>query len=267
MLLRAAGPALANFTLATTVLADPVLYLYSGATVTQANDNWSSLGGSATAAEITAAAAQTGAFPFASGSTDAALLVTLAPGAYTTLVRGAGGLSGFALVEGYEVGAASNRVVNFSGRGYADNVGKPLFAGFVVSGAADSTKRILIRVRGPSLTRDFGIATGLDDPFMELRNAAGDLIVKNDDWSSGTVAGQASAVNDFNPLIRFYKEEKIAATGFAPANRRESCVLVDLPPGSYTVVVKPFELRDPDPALDQPAKPGVGLVEVFEISP
>jgi hypothetical protein len=121
-------------------------------------------------------------------------------------------------------------------------------------------------VRGPSLARDFGLATGLDDPFMELRNAAGELLMQNDDWSAGTVAGTASAVNDFNPLVRFYNEQKIVATGLAPANRRESCVLVELPPGNYTVVVKPFERRDSDPELDQPAKPGIGLVEVFEIT-
>ena len=40
-----------------------------------------------------------------------------------------------------------------------------------------------------------------------------------------------------------------------------------LPPGSYTVTVKPFELRDADPARDQPARPGVGIVEVYEIRP
>jgi len=56
-------------------------------------------------------------------------------------------------------------------------------------------------------------------------------------------------------------------TGLEPANRREPGVLVDLPPGAYTVVVKPFELRSSDPAEDQPARPGVGIVEVYEIDP
>ncbi len=267
MLLRAAGPALVSFNLATTVLPDPVLYLYSGATVIQANDNWASPTNGATATEVAAAARQAGAFPFLNGSADAALLVTLAPGSYTALVRGAGGLNGFALIENYEVGAGASRVTSLGGRGYADNAGRALVGGFVVSGAPGTTKRILIRARGPSLARDFGVASGLDDPFMELCNAAGDLLMMNDDWSAGTVAGTASVVNDFNPLVRFYNEQKIVATGFAPANRREPCVLVELPPGNYTVVVRPFEHRDPDPALDQPASPGIGLVEVFEITP
>ncbi len=267
MLIRAAGPALAAFRLATGVLADPVLELYSGPAVIQSNDNWAAPTNGATAADVATAAEQAGAFPFLNGSADAALLVTLAPGAYTAVVHGVGGRTGFALVECYEVGAVSGRVVSLAGRGYADNTGRPLVGGFVISGAPGSTKRILIRVRGPSLVRDFGIASGLNDPFMELHNAAGDLIMKNDDWSSGTVAGTASAANDFKPLVRFYNEQKIAATGLAPSNRRESCVLVELPPGNYTVVAKPFEQRDPDPDLDEPAAPGVGLVEVFEINP
>src|SRR6185369_5574681 len=161
MLIRAAGPGLANFNLATTVLPDPVLYLYSGSTVIQSNDNWSSPTGGATATEIAAASAQAGAFPFLNGSADAALLVTLAPGSYTALVRGAGGLTGFALLESYEVGASASRVTSLGGRGYADSTGRPLVGGFVVSGAAETTKKILLRVRGPSLARDFGITNSL----------------------------------------------------------------------------------------------------------
>ena len=265
MLLRAAGPALVAFGLAGGALADPVLDLYSGATLLQANDNWSSFTNGTAASELAAAAAQAGAFPFANGSTDAALLVTLPPGAYTAVVRGAGGLTGTALVEAYEVGAAANKIINLSTRGYADNADHPIIGGFVVSGTAGSTKRILVRVRGPSLARDFGFADAMNDPCLELHNAAGDLLLKNDDWSSGTIAGTANAVNDFHPLVRFYNEQQVVATGFAPVNRREPCVLVDLPPGNYTVVVRPFENLTISPP--EPAVPGVALVEVFEIDP
>jgi hypothetical protein len=141
-----------------------------------------------------------------------------------------------------------------------------MIAGFAVSGVVGATKRILIRVLGPSLAK-FEIAGAMDDPFMELHDAAGGLLLTNDDWSTGTGAGTASAVNDFSPLVQFYNEQQIFATGFAPGNRREPCVLVDLPPGNYTVVVKPFELRDPDPLKDESAQPGIGLVEVYEINP
>ena len=46
---------------------------------------------------------QTGAFGLPAASKDAALLVTLQPGAYTAQVSGAAGTTGVALVEVYEV--------------------------------------------------------------------------------------------------------------------------------------------------------------------
>jgi hypothetical protein len=79
--------------------------------------------------------------------------------------------------------------------------------------------------------------------------------------------GGASPANDFKPLVELYSEQRIFATGFAPPNRREPCVLVDLPPGSYTVTVRPFFLPSPDPTVAQPERPGVGIVEVYEIGP
>jgi hypothetical protein len=57
----------------------------------------------ATAAEISAAATASGAFPLASGSKDAAVVLTLAPGAYTAFVSGANRMTGVALIEIYEV--------------------------------------------------------------------------------------------------------------------------------------------------------------------
>jgi len=52
---------------------------------------------------VAAAAVTTGAFPFASGSKDAAMIYTLVPGSYTAQVTGAGGSTGVALVEIYEI--------------------------------------------------------------------------------------------------------------------------------------------------------------------
>jgi hypothetical protein len=100
VLLRAAGPALAQFGV-TGVLARPQLTLttQAGATIAT-NAGWSTSGDAAAIAE---AAANTGAFAFASGSADAALIVNLAPGAYTAQVTGVGGTNGVALIEVYEV--------------------------------------------------------------------------------------------------------------------------------------------------------------------
>jgi hypothetical protein len=47
--------------------------------------------------------AQAGAFELANGSKDAAILVTLQPGAYTAVVSGVNDTTGIALAEVYEI--------------------------------------------------------------------------------------------------------------------------------------------------------------------
>ncbi len=99
LLIRAAGPALSGLGVSG-ALADPQITLYSGSTALATNDNWSS---ATNALEIESAANASGAFTFAAGSKDAALLVTLGAGAYTASVSGVGGTTGTALVEIYVV--------------------------------------------------------------------------------------------------------------------------------------------------------------------
>ena len=99
VLIRAAGPGLAALKVAK-AMTDPALALYRGATLLAENDDWSRSRSPAAAA---ATALRAGAFAFADGSLDAALLVTLAPGAYTAVVTGVGEASGLALVEVYDV--------------------------------------------------------------------------------------------------------------------------------------------------------------------
>jgi hypothetical protein len=262
VLLRATGPALAAapFNVAE-VLADPRLTVFNvdvnPPVVVGVNDDWGTpIGAASGPTALAAAAAQTGAFPLVAGSADAALLTTLAPGNYTINVTGPA--PGVALVEAYGAEATDNRFLSLSTRGFADRDRK-MIAGFVVKAGAGPTKRILIRVQGPSLAK-FGLGA-MDDPYMEIFNSAGERIMKNDDWSTG-----ASRVNgvqdDFRPDVTYYNERQIFATGFAPGNRREPCIMADLVPGNYTVTVEPFELLP-----SQPARPGVAIVEVFEVNP
>jgi hypothetical protein len=96
VLVRAVGPSLTGIA-ASDRLADPRLELYSGSSRLRENDNWGDVAANADAL------AQVGAFSFASDSKDAALLVTLSPGAYTVQVSGAGNSTGVALVELYEL--------------------------------------------------------------------------------------------------------------------------------------------------------------------
>jgi hypothetical protein len=99
MLIRAVGPTLGAFGVST-ALVDPVLTVYSGPTVVSANDKWES---AENAASIAAASKTVGAFNLAANSEDAAMLITLPPGAYTVEVKGKGDTEGVALLEIYEV--------------------------------------------------------------------------------------------------------------------------------------------------------------------
>jgi hypothetical protein len=101
VLVRGVGPGLAAFGV-TGTLADPRLRVYGATGLVAENDNWSTVAADATA--LTAVGTQTGAFALTSGSKDAAILLTLAPGAYTAQVSAADGTSiGVALVEIYEL--------------------------------------------------------------------------------------------------------------------------------------------------------------------
>jgi hypothetical protein len=101
LLVRGIGPGLAAFGLKST-LADPRLRVYRESAILAENDNWSANASEATA--TTAAAQATGAFALIAGSKDAALILTLAPGAYTAQVTAADGTTtGVALVEIYEM--------------------------------------------------------------------------------------------------------------------------------------------------------------------
>jgi hypothetical protein len=99
VLVRASGPALAAspFNVPGT-LPDPELQVFSGSTVLNTNEGW------AGDPQIASAAASVSAFAWTDpASNDAALLMTLQPGAYTAVVSGVSGDTGVALLEVYDV--------------------------------------------------------------------------------------------------------------------------------------------------------------------
>ena len=97
VLIRGIGPTLGQFGVSGS-LATPLLVLYDSDNNTLlSNSGW---GGDA---NLTQAFAQVGAFPLASGAADAAIVVTLPPGAYTAEVSGVNGSTGVGLAEIYEV--------------------------------------------------------------------------------------------------------------------------------------------------------------------
>jgi hypothetical protein len=100
VLVRAVGPGLAALGVSNT-MADPIVTVYSGSTIVGSNDNWSANATQQAALESAFTAA--GAFKLSAGSKDAALLLTLAPGSYTAVAKGADNGGGELIVEVYEV--------------------------------------------------------------------------------------------------------------------------------------------------------------------
>jgi hypothetical protein len=95
ILIRAIGPTLGSLGL-TGFLVDPVLDVYQGGTLLAHNTAWG--GGSLLIHTFN----QVGAFPIADpASKDAAVLVTLMPGAYRAVVSGANGATGLVLIDIY----------------------------------------------------------------------------------------------------------------------------------------------------------------------
>lgn len=134
--------------------------LTPGGVVVATNDDWGTAGN---ATQISAAAAQSGAFALAADSRDAAVLTAPGNGGFTAQVAAKGGATGNALIETYvqSLDATKAPLVNLSARtraGTGDNV---LIAGFVVGGT--EPKRLLVRAVGPTLS-SFGVTGALADP-------------------------------------------------------------------------------------------------------
>lgn len=222
VLIRGAGPTLAAF--GVTGAAPAVeLVVARGAQPVASNRGWSGL------PAIVAAGAAVGAFPFADAtSLDAALLLPIAPGGYTTRISTADP-GGVVLAEIYDATpdaeflVSSPRLINLSALAKAGTGGDILIAGFNLAGTG--TQRLLVRAIGPTLGV-FGVPDPLADPRLELF-AAGAAVATaaNDNWETGPRAAEIAAA--------------AAATGaFAlPAGSLDAVLLVELPPGSYTAQV------------------------------
>ncbi|MEN9661207.1 MAG: hypothetical protein RL324_156 [Verrucomicrobiota bacterium] len=97
VLIEAVGPSLSGVA---GLLADPVLQIIRNGVVIRENDNWE-VGNDRSL--VLDAAARSGATALAAGGKDAAILINLQPGTYTAVASGAGGSTGIALINVYEV--------------------------------------------------------------------------------------------------------------------------------------------------------------------
>ncbi len=245
VLIRAAGPALGLLGVPDT-LGNPRVRLHhivgNDKPVIATNDDWCD--GATPVDEIERAAQRTGAFTWDRDTRDAAILATLAPGAYTAIVEGADGGTGVALIEVYDADATptTSQLVNISTRASVRAGAQVMIAGFVIGGAQPKT--VLIRAAGPALT---GLVSPplLRNPRFVVHDALADNaeLFGNDDWC-------------FDAAMEARVQRTGATTSaFAwPVDSADAAMVTTLAPGIYTVVVS-----------DPSGPAGSALVEVYEV--
>lgn len=226
ILIRGTGPSLATFGVADP-LQDPTLELNaSGGTLIASNDNWPE---DSNASDIVTS----GLAP--ANPNESALLLSVAPGSYTAVLRGKDGSTGIGLIEVYDLDAdGAATVVNISTRGFVLSGENVMIGGLIITG--NDPAQLVLRGIGPSLS-GVGVPDALADPLLELHNGNGALIQANNNW-------------------RDTQELALQNTGLAPGYNLESAILISVPPGNYTAVLK---------GADGGA--GNGLVEIYKLAP
>ena len=226
VVLRALGPSLVDQGV-DSVLADPVINLFdSTGHVLASNNDWET---DSNASQIIA----DGLAP--SDAKEAALQISLNPGAYTAVVTGNTDSSGTALVEVYDLSpAVDSKLANISTRAFVDSISEsPLIGGFIVGSNQSST--VIVRAIGPSLS-SAGIANPLPDPSFAVYDQNGFSLGGNDNWQD-------------DPNFLAIEQNQIA-----PPNDKESATVLHLPPGAYTAVVQ-----------DASDSNGIALVEIYNL--
>jgi hypothetical protein len=116
------------------------LFDHTGALIA-ANDNWKDT----QKAQIQA----TGLAP--SNNLDAAILITLSPGAYTVFLQGKAMVTGIGLAEFYDVDPSANsQPTNLSARAFVGTGNDVLIGGTIIRENGTSLLRVLVRALGPS---------------------------------------------------------------------------------------------------------------------
>jgi hypothetical protein len=164
--------------------------------------------------------------------------VTLAPAAYTAIVRDNGNVSGVALIEVYDLNqTVDSKLANISTRAFVSTGDNIVIAGFLLGGHTLQTGdgRIVVRGIGPSLSA-LGVANALADPTLELRDGNGALLAANNNWQD-------------NPV----QAAELTAAGLAPTNPLESGIAATLPSGLYTALLAGLNNGT-----------GIGVIEVYD---
>ena len=227
VIVRAIGPSLAAAGV-TAALADPSLQLVdSTGQVLATNDDWMSGTQAQEIIETTLAP---------SDPKESAIIASLGPGAYTATVNGAKGTQKIALVEVFDLDAATpSQLMNISTRGNVATGEGVMIAGTIIGGTGVET--LVLRGLGPSIAAGSPpISDPLPNPMLVLVDGQGTTLFTNNDWQDT----QAADIID---------------TGLAPTDTREAAIFITLAPGNYTTL-----LFDAEGAI------GVGLLEIYNIT-
>ncbi|MFT7685377.1 MAG: hypothetical protein ACI9FB_000720 [Candidatus Azotimanducaceae bacterium] len=167
-------------------------------------------------------------------SRESVIVRALDPGAYTAIITGINDEEGIGLVEIFELAnTGTTKLQNIATRGFVGVGDAVMIGGLVISG--DENKTLLIRAKGPSLTAQ-GVAGALANPEIILLSGP-TVIDSNTDWKQHP---------RFNEI----------PTDLQPTDDLEAALIADLAPGAYTAIVTGNE-----------GTTGVGIVEVFEVTP
>jgi hypothetical protein len=149
----------------------------------------------------------------------ATLQPNLAPGAYTVVVTGKNAAQGVSLAEVYEIFAPglNSKLTNVSGRSFVGTGDNVLISGFIVGDVDNAT--VIVRAIGPSLASR-GVSGVLSDPTLEIYDSTGSIIASNDNW-----------LDDVNWI-------DVRKNALSPIDERESALVLHLPAGAYTAVVR-----------------------------
>jgi hypothetical protein len=222
MALRALGPSLADAGVSG-ALADPFLQIVdSSGDVVASNDNWNVPGEELSAFGLAPTDAR-----------EAALVITMQPGAYSAIVSGQSASTGVALFELYDLDTGTGRIANVSTRSRVEEGDKVLIGGFIIGGTTRTP--VIIRAIGPSLIAN-GVTDALLDPRLDVYDSNGTLMVSNDDW-------------------RTDEESSIVETGLAPVDDREAAIVSTLAPGAYSAVIQGATVGS-----------GVALFEIYALN-
>ena len=241
VIVRAIGPELSQYGIPNAML-DPTLELYNpnGALIAS-NDNWQNtiIGGIITNDQVQDI--QTSGHAPVDAS-ESAIIANLPPGNYTAIVHGVSNTMGVSLVEVYDLSPGVQSVLsNVSTRSLVETGDNVIIGGFIIQGT--QPKDVIIRGIGPELSQ-YGVATPLADPTLELHDANETVIASNDNWQHTIIGG----------IVTDDQVQNIQNSGHAPGDASESAIIANLPPGNYTAIVHGVNNTT-----------GVALVEVYDL--